>query len=51
MLVVLQGSSWSNCLDNLLSLFRCHNETCLEESTIELICGFVWSSLIPAGLT
>ena len=26
-------------------------KTCLEESTIELICGFVWSSLIPVGLT
>ena len=31
--------------------FRCHNEKYLEENTIELICGFVWSSLIPVSLT
>ena len=31
--------------------FRCYNEKCLEENTMQRICGFVWSSLILAGLT
>ena len=34
-----------------ISLFAAINEECLEENTSELICGFVWSSLISAGLT
>ena len=29
----------------------CHNKKYLGENTIELICGLVWLSLIPADLT